>query len=225
MNPASLSTDLHDRLHEASAEDAALMQRFQEGCNECFNLLFCRHCKLVFAIAWKILRQCPEAEDTVQEVFLTIFQQREQYDVSRGTVKTWIAQFAHFKALMRRRYLNSRHLTDLEEFTAFESATARSAGLQSVAERAALVEQCLASLKPRQRRTVELIHIDGYTFAETAVLLHESLANTRNLYYRGMTALRAQLASPISAHSEGPINSVDTALSGITEPIILRTGL
>lgn len=35
-----------------------------------------------------------------------------------------------------------------------------------------------------------MIHFDGYTLQETATILDESLANTRNHYYRGMKVLR-----------------------------------
>ena len=225
MNSLPPSIDEHDRFHNEDAEDIVLMHRCQQGCNECFNLLFHRYCKLVFAIAWKILRQDHEADDIVQEVFLTIFLQRDRFDVSRGTVRTWFAQFAHFKALMRRRYLNTRQLTDLEELCAFESAAARADSLRSVTERATLVEQCLAILKPRQRRIIKLIHFDGYTLAEAAALLPESLANTRNLYYRGIKALQSHLASPPFIHLDSPAKMVEGALNRVTDPLILRTGL
>lgn len=60
-------------------------------------------------------------------------------------------------------------------------------------ERRAIVNQCLALLNERQRKIIELIHFEGYTLGEAAALSGESLANGRNLYYRGMKALRSHL--------------------------------
>jgi DNA-directed RNA polymerase specialized sigma24 family protein len=82
---------------------------------------------------------------------------------------------------------------NLDELSEFESGLLRYSASQGVLERAAFVEECLSVLNPRQRRTVELVHFDGYTLLETAAVLKQSLANTRNIYYRGMKALRLQL--------------------------------
>jgi RNA polymerase sigma-70 factor (ECF subfamily) len=180
-------------VHLDSADDLLLIHSLQDGCEKCFDVLFARYWKLVFTIAWKILRERSDAEDIVQEVFLTIYLQRDRYESSRGSVKTWISQFAHFKALMKRRYIQSRELVNLDEFSEFELGLLRFSASQGVLERAAFVEECLSVLNPRQRRTVELVHFDGYTLLETAAVLKQSLANTRNIYYRGMKALRLQL--------------------------------
>jgi RNA polymerase sigma-70 factor (ECF subfamily) len=178
---------------EPCENDHVLVECLQNGCEECFDVLFARYWKLVFTIAWKILRQRTDAEDIVQEVFLTIHIQRNRYDAGRGSVKTWIAQFAHFKALLRRRYLQSREQQKLDDLAEFESGLEHHGPRDSPLERAAFVEECLASINPRQRRTIELIHFDGYTLLEAAAVLKESLPNTRNLYYRGMKSLRSQL--------------------------------
>ena len=180
-------------LHSESADDDALIRALQTGCDRCFELLFARYWRLVLAIAWKILRDQAAAEDVVQNVFLTIYLKRDLYDPSRGSIKTWIAQFAHFKALTERRHLQSQELECLDDLNCFESALDGYSASQDVFQRAALVEQCLSALNSRQRRTVELIHFEGYTLLETAAILKESLANTRNLYYRGMKTLRTYL--------------------------------
>jgi RNA polymerase sigma-70 factor, ECF subfamily len=179
-------------------DDADLILSLQSGCEKSFDALFAKYWKLVFAIAWKILRQRSEAEDIVQDVFLTIYLQSDRYDPSRGSVRTWIAQFAYFKALVRRRFLQTVEMTNLDELKEFESGLLRFGSAEGVLERAAFVEECLGALKPRQRRTVELVHFDGYTLLETATILKQSLANTRNLYYRGINSLRAQL---LAAHA------------------------
>ncbi len=184
-----------EHVHSESADDLALIHSLQDGCEKCFDVLFARYWKLVFTIAWKILRDRTDAEDIVQEVFLTIYIQRDRYESTRGSVKTWISQFAHFKALMKRRYIQTRELVNLDEFSEFESGLLKFSASQGVLERATFVEECLSVLNPRQRRTVELVHFDGYTLLETAAVLKQSLANTRNIYYRGMKALRLQLSA------------------------------
>ena len=60
----------------------------------------------------------------------------------------------------------------------------------SSGEWARYVETGIATLGIKQRRVIELVHFDGYTLQEASEILRESLANTRNLYYRGLKELK-----------------------------------
>jgi DNA-directed RNA polymerase specialized sigma24 family protein len=97
--------------------------------------------------------------------------------------------------MIKRRHQQTQELECLDDITRFESEIKGLSAYHEVFEQATLVEECLLSLNTRQRRTVELIHFEGYTLLETAGILKESLANTRNLYYRGMKALRSYLTN------------------------------
>src|SRR5579863_9820032 len=83
----------HEHAHSDLTDDLVVIRSLQEGCEKCFDILFARYCSLVFAIAWKILRERTDAEEIVQEVFLTLYLHSQKYDATRGSVKTWIAQF------------------------------------------------------------------------------------------------------------------------------------
>ncbi|MDR3572218.1 MAG: sigma-70 family RNA polymerase sigma factor [Anaerolineaceae bacterium] len=180
----------HKFRHSPYEKDEELVLCSQNGCTDCLGILFHRFLKLIEAIGWKVLHQEADVEDLIQEVFLTIYERRSLYDSNRGSAKTWIAHLAYWKALMQRRYLNTRKLTPLDETLPFEKVAYYDN------ERITFVEQILTLLNPRQRRTIELVLFEGYTLLETAAVLQESLANTRNLYYRGMQVLRMQLKSP-----------------------------
>jgi RNA polymerase sigma-70 factor (ECF subfamily) len=183
-------------LHSLSLSDEALVSCIGSGCSECFAALFQRYCRQVFSVSFKILRDRPEAEDLLQEVFLAIYLQREKFDPSRGSVKTWILQFAYFKSLLRRRYLRIRNFYTQEELVESHDFRRRSpselAGLSS-AEWTRFVECGIASLNPKQRQILELVHFEGYTLSETSEIVRETLTNTRNYYYRGLKALRTFL--------------------------------
>src|ERR1700733_12182693 len=101
--------------HLDSLEDDQLLRHVGEGCSQCFELLFRRYCRQVYSVAFRILRDRAETEDIVQEVFLSIFLEQERFDPTRATMRTWILQFAYFKALLRRRYLNVRNFYKQEE--------------------------------------------------------------------------------------------------------------
>jgi RNA polymerase sigma-70 factor (ECF subfamily) len=182
--------------HSLSLSDEDLVSCVGTGCSECFAALFQRYCRQVFSVSFKILRDRQEAEDLLQEVFLAIYLQREKFDASRGSVKTWVLQFAYFKSLLRRRYLRIRNFYTQEELVEAHEfhrrLPAELLGLSS-AEWTRFVESGIAALNPKQRQVMELVHFEGYTLQETSEIVRETLTNTRNYYYRGLKALRTFL--------------------------------
>src|SRR5580698_532955 len=182
----------HEHLEQFA--DQELLRNIGEGCNDCFAMLFHRYCRQVFSVSFRILRDRSETEDILQEVFLSIYLQQERFDPARGTVRTWILQFAYFKALLRRRYLNIRNFYKQEELSETReirrSQPSELLGM-SVAEWGRYVESGLLTLSQKQRQVIELVHFEGHTLQETGDVLRESLANTRNYYCRGLKALRA----------------------------------
>src|SRR5882724_4642432 len=141
--------------HSLSLSDEGLLCCVGEGCADCFVLLFQRYCRPVFSVSFRILRDRSEAEDLLQEVFLAIYLQREKFDPSRGSVKTWILQFAYFKSLLRRRYLKIRNFYTQEELVESHEFRRRRpselVGLSS-AEWTRFVESGIAALNPKQRQ-------------------------------------------------------------------------
>ena len=202
----------HD--HGEQATDDALIQCVGLGCADCFALLFHRYFRQVFSLAFSILHDTAESEDILQEVFLAIYLRREQFNPERGTVRSWILQFAYFKALLRRRYLGLRRAYKEQEEAEAREMRSRVVpeplGLNP-AESARCVESAMTALAPRQRRVIELVHGDGHTLRECSEILGETLANTRNHYYRGLKALREYLKAR-SEHKE-------TSETAITERV------
>jgi RNA polymerase sigma-70 factor, ECF subfamily len=179
--------------HVEPLPDDQLLSNIKQGCSACFEQLFHRYCRQVYSVAFRILRDRSETEDIVQEVFLSIFLQQERFDPARGSLRTWILQFAYFKALLRRRYLNVRNFYKQEELSETNdirgNQRTETLGLTS-AEWARYVESGIAVLNSKQRHVIELVHFEGYTLQEAAENSRESLSNTRNYYYRGLKALR-----------------------------------
>jgi RNA polymerase sigma-70 factor (ECF subfamily) len=179
--------------HSEPFADDVLLRNIGEGCTDCFALLFHRYCRQVFSVSYRIIRDRAETEDVLQDVFLAIFLQQERYDPTRGSIRAWILQFAYFKALLRRRYLRIRHFYNDEELSeAREIRGNEGSGRMGMisAEWARCVETGIDTLGPKQRRVIELVHFEGHTLQESAEILRESLANTRNLYYRGLKQLK-----------------------------------
>lgn len=184
---------------ESEVSDEALMGRICDGSREALGILFRRYARLVRAVAMRILRDDSEADDLLQDVFLFIHRNCTIFDSSRSALRSWIVQMTYHRAIDRRRYLNCRHFytrVDLDGVAELldSSPESREDGthLNSVVGNAT-VAGLLESLTEDQRNTLSLHFFDGYTFAEIAAKLDQSVGNIRNHYYRGLDKLRKQL--------------------------------
>jgi len=183
--------------HVGLLTDEALLHNIAHGCEDCFDLLFLRFFRPVLNMAFKIVRDRSEAEDVVQEVFLSIHEQRERFDPSVGTARTWVLQFGYYKSLKRRTYLWNRQFyaphVD-EDGDGRDPALVQPEFIQRSVEEKEIVEQGLASLNPAQRRIMELLHFEGHTLREISQIEGKELGAIRNSYYRGLKALKTVLS-------------------------------
>ena len=186
--------------HVGLLTDEALLHNIAHGCEDCFDLLFLRFFQPTLRLALKILRDKSEAEDIVQDVFLAIHQQRERFDPAVGPARTWVLQFGYYKSLKRRTYLWNRqfyapHMD--EDGDGCDPALLQPEFIQRSVEEKEIVEQCLASLNPAQRRIMELLHFEGHTLREIAQMEGKELGAIRNSYYRGLKTLKTVLTERV----------------------------
>jgi RNA polymerase sigma-70 factor, ECF subfamily len=180
------------RMPNLSDED--VMERLRKGDPDALPVLFDRFYRLVLRIASRILRDPGEAEDVMQEVFLEIFNRAAQFDSAKGSAKTWILQYAYHRSLSRRQYLALRNFYDRRQVGEREISESCSPDLSwrglTVQEWRRVIEQGLATLNEKQRKTLELACFQGLLLSEIAERTKESLPNVRHYYYRGLEGLR-----------------------------------
>ncbi len=81
-------------------DEAAFLARLKAGDDAAFNELVKTHSPRMLAVARRI---CPaEAEDVLQEAFLSVFQSIDRFD-GRSQISTWLHRITVNAALMRRR--------------------------------------------------------------------------------------------------------------------------
>ena len=176
------------------ASDNDILQQLALGNDDAFAVIVDRYQRLIFSVAYKLVKDEGEAEDVVQIVFLDVFRKKGLFDPSKGTLKVWLLQYAYTRSINRRYHLQHRHFysrLNVEEITPLAFSTERAADRWLTATEAArYLGEGLAGLKPKQRKAIELICIEGMTFLEAAETSGESLPATRHNYYRGMVKLR-----------------------------------
>jgi RNA polymerase sigma-70 factor, ECF subfamily len=174
--------------------DEEVMEQLRHGHPDALPMLFDRFHRLVLKIALRILRDSGEAEDVMQDIFFEIYNKASQFDPAKGTTKTWILQYAYHRSLSRRQYLALRNFYDRHRTTEDDVVEANCPEISwqglTFQEWRQVIQQGLATLNEKQRKTIELVCFHGLLLSEIAERTKESLPNVRHHYYRGLQSLR-----------------------------------
>jgi RNA polymerase sigma-70 factor, ECF subfamily len=172
-----------------------LMRALREGDGEALKVIFDRYHRIVLVTALRILRDLGEAEDLMQSVFFEIFQKAEQFDPSKGTLTTWILQYAYHRSINRKNYLSVREFYNTVDLF---NAEGEEAWVTKVSfpsqETKRLVAEALATLNCEQREVLELVFFKDMTLKEIAEQTKQDFGNVRHHYYRGLNKLRSLLS-------------------------------
>src|SRR6516164_8071040 len=150
--------------------DEDVMEQMREGNPDALPILCDRFHRLVLKVALRILHDPGEAEDVMQDIFLEIFRKAGQFDPAKGSTKTWILQYAYHRSLSRRQYLALRKFYDRQQITECEVCVPDSVNVSwrglTFQEWRRVIEQGLATLNAKQRKTLELACFQGFCSAK-----------------------------------------------------------
>src|ERR1700722_5129559 len=100
-----------------SLSDEVLMAHIEAGDGDALAVVFDRYHRLVFNVAFKILRNAADAEEVLQTVFMEIYCNAVQFNPAKGTIKMWLLQYAYHRSFNRKRYLNVRAFEQTADFS------------------------------------------------------------------------------------------------------------
>jgi RNA polymerase sigma-70 factor (ECF subfamily) len=82
-----------------AAHDAALLARISAGDDRALAAVYDAHADLVFGLARRVTRDEQLARDVTQEVFAHLWQAPSRVDLTRGSLRSYLAVLAHRRAV------------------------------------------------------------------------------------------------------------------------------
>jgi RNA polymerase sigma-70 factor (ECF subfamily) len=193
--------------------DSVLVERLRARDVVALETLMERHSSRVYRVAFGITRNHSEAEEVVQDVFLTLFRKVDMFE-GRAALGTWLYRVAANAALIRRRGKRVELETSLEDclptflddghregdrawLMADWSRTPEHELLAGEAREA--LAEALDRLPEHYRALVVLRDVEELSNEEVAEILGESVSSVKSRLHRARMALREILTRRLAS--------------------------
>jgi RNA polymerase sigma factor (sigma-70 family) len=135
-----------------------------------------------------------EAEDVLQEVFVTVWRKAADFDAGRASPMTWLIAIARNRAIDRLRATRqSRHMDPIDIATdVADSAPLADNALENAQDHARL-HGCLDGLETRERAALRGAFFDGNTYEDLAARMKVPLGTMKSWIRRAMIKLKSCL--------------------------------
>ena len=174
---------------------AAVLVRVAAGDRAAMAIVYQDTSAKLFGVCLRILRDRSEAEDVLQDVYVTVWRKAAIFDPGRASPITWLVAIARNRAIDRLRVRGARGRLE-----PIEAADAVSDPAPSAVERVELAQQhqrltrCLEELDARHSTTaIRAAFLDGATYEDLAARLNVPLGTMKSWIRRGLLKLRACL--------------------------------
>ncbi len=185
-SPTEFDEQLQSLLGRCAAADADALQR-----------LYALVSPILFACVTRILRRRALAEEALQDVFISIWQQAGQFTAIRGRPMAWMMSIARYRAidLLRRERFAPTLVAELPERRTTDDEPDSEPSSVAWLPSAELMERCLALLSDMQTRCLELAFVDGNSHEDIARLMGSPLGTVKSWIRRALRSLRQCLES------------------------------
>jgi RNA polymerase sigma-70 factor, ECF subfamily len=175
--------------------DEELIELVRGGDTRAFERIYDRHARAAYSLAYRILGSQANAQDVVQEVFVSVWRLSAGYTRARGSVRTWILAIVHNRAIdaLRRAAVPGRAVVEETGAGAEREGPDRTEALVERREEARELRSALSGLPGEQRRVIELAYFGGFTLSEIAELLTLPLGTVKGRMRLGLEKMRSAL--------------------------------
>lgn len=184
--------------HEKTIEESCLLTKVGVGDSQAFEELYTRYSTPLYSLGLRMLNNPSEAEETLQDTFVKIWNNAASYDARKSRPFTWSVTIMRRTCIDRIRKL-SRELDVIN----FEAEQDRDWVLPETVRQSAEnhetrenVEKMMKDFSPNQKKALELALFSGMTHSEIAKSMEQPLGTVKSWLKRGLFQLRTTVTKP-----------------------------
>ncbi|WP_245847235.1 sigma-70 family RNA polymerase sigma factor [Paracoccus seriniphilus] len=168
-----------------------MIARVAMGDRSAFDALYDVTSSKLHAVCLSVLKDRPEAEETLQDVYIKVWQNASRYASNGLSPMTWLITIARNRAIDRLRARRSRPAGMAADLA--ETVASTEPGPESVAIRAQerrMLDDCLSAMADQQAQAVRAVYLEGATYADLAEREGKPINTVRSWLRRSLLSLK-----------------------------------
>lgn len=172
--------------------ETELVQLLKQRTHAAFSYLYDHYSGALYNVILSILQDKELANDVLQEVFIKIWKQVEQYDAERGRLYTWLVNItrnACIDTLRSKGYNTQKQNREITE------NVYQAAGNINIETDKIGLRKIVNNLKDEHKVLIELAYFQGYTQDEISKILNIPLGTVKTRMRSALIQLKYFLKS------------------------------
>ena len=146
----------------------------------------------LFRFALRFLGNEDEAKDIVQEVFIRVWNGRDQMAAVQNW-EAWCMRITKNLSLDRIRILNKKRTQPIEESFDLQQQSLTPHESTEMGESMLKITQMIAALPEKQRQVIHLRDVEGYSYQEICEILELDMNQVKVNLFRARNAVREKM--------------------------------
>lgn len=168
-----------------------MIARTALGDRDAFAALYEATSAKLHAICVTMLKDRPEAEEVLQEVYIKVWQNADRYAANGLSPMTWLMTIARNTSIDRLRARGSNPaISPVADATSVASTAPTAESTTIRAQERKMLDECLRELGEPQARAVRAVYLEGMTYADLAKREDMALNTVRSWLRRSLLRLK-----------------------------------
>ena len=180
---------------EARERLVGALHRIASGDRDALRELYAATSAKLFGVCLRILPDRQEAEDVLQEAYLTVWQKAGSFDAGRGSPITWLVTLTSNRALDRLRARRPIATEPIDLASEIPDGALPADRRLEASEEAARLDACLQTLATPDVRLIQCAFYEGSTYSELAARTDQPLGTVKSRIRRALLKLKGCLST------------------------------
>jgi RNA polymerase sigma-70 factor (ECF subfamily) len=188
----------NQNIHTLNTDSKFLIDRLKNGSESAYELLFKEYYKVLVIFATKYLKDVEASKELVQELFVHIYERRENLDIN-SSLKSYLFRSVHNRSI---NYINSRKIREKYAEHYSQTADIKQNTLEqdvNASELENALHTAINQLPPRCKVIFKMNRFDGLSNNEIAEKLTLSKRTVETQISKALKILRVKLEPYMAA--------------------------
>ena len=172
--------------------ESELVSQLQQKDSKAFSYLYDHYAPSLYGVIYRILGSEEIAQDVLQESFVKVWNNIEQYNAIKGRLFTWVLNVARNTAIDKLRSREVKNQQQRDSLTSKQARNKSDSNAQQIGEFIGL-NDVIKKLRPEHKLIIDMMYFEGYTQVEVADKLGVPLGTVKTRARAALEHLRSLL--------------------------------